>query len=181
MKNIFITTLLFLTVVFCSAQEKYVPSQENLTNREWIPGCQIRYVYPLGDIQYAGWRRMGADQQKPERGGVPKTGRRILSLQIQCGRVGTHRQGCRDEIHLFHLPPSRRFSMFDTETIGLQHCQSNSFQTRCHQELAEACQNTDLNYSSTIPISTGTDRIITRGGARDGTRDVLLPARGKII
>ena len=36
MKNIFITTLLFLTVVFCSAQEKYVPSQENLTNREWF-------------------------------------------------------------------------------------------------------------------------------------------------
>ena len=36
MKNTFITTLLLLTVVFCSAQKKYVPSQENLTNREWF-------------------------------------------------------------------------------------------------------------------------------------------------
>ena len=36
MKNTFITTLLLLTVVFCSAQEKYVPSQENLINREWF-------------------------------------------------------------------------------------------------------------------------------------------------
>ena len=119
---------------------------------------------------------MGADQQKPERGGVPKTGRRILSLQIQCGRVGTHRQGCRDEIHLFHLPPSRRVLDVRHETIGLQHCQSNSFQTRCHPGIGRS-----LPKTRTIPISTGTDRIITRGGARDGTRDVLLPARGKII
>ena len=85
---------------------------------------------------------MGADQQKPERGGVPKTGRRILSLQIQCGRVGTHRQGCRDEIHLFHLPPSRRVLDVRHETIGLQHCQSNSFQTRCHQGIGRSLPKT---------------------------------------
>ena len=41
-------------------------------------------------------------------------------------------------------------------------------------------ETTGLNYSSTIPISTGTVRIITRGDARDGTRVVPLPARGKI-
>ena len=51
--------LLFLLV--CSAQSQtYQPTEENLKSRQ-----EFRYLPALGDIQYAGYRRMDHDEQEP--------------------------------------------------------------------------------------------------------------------
>lgn len=72
------------------------------------------------------------------------------------------------------------FSMFDTKQSDYNIVKATPFKRDVIKELAEAARNTGLNYSSTIPILTGTVRIIIRGDARDGIRVVPLPARGKI-
>ena len=63
--------------------------------------------------------------------------------------MGSYRQKCRDEIHLFHLPPSRRLFNVRHETIGLQHCQSHSFQTGCDQR---TCRGLPKTRAQTIPL-----------------------------
>ena len=38
----------------------YTFNREEYNKRmEWVPGCEIRYVYPLGTLFYSGKRRMG--------------------------------------------------------------------------------------------------------------------------
>lgn len=61
MKNTFITTLLLLTVVFCSAQEKYVPSQENLINREWFRDAKFGMFIHWGIYSMLADGRMGVN------------------------------------------------------------------------------------------------------------------------
>ena len=179
MKNIFITTLLFLTVVFCSAQEKYVPSQENLTNREWFRdakfGMFIHWgIYSMladGEWVLTNKSLNEAEYQKLADGFYPSKFNADEWVRIA------------KDAGMKYIPPaittgSRCSTRNNRITTLSKQLLSNEMSSR---NWPKPAKNTDLNYSSTIPISTGTDRIITRGGARDGTRDVLLPARGKII
>ena len=144
MKNIFITTLLFLTVVFCSAQEKYVPSQENLTNREWFRdakfGMFIHWgIYSMladGEWVLTNKSLNEAEYQKLADGFYPS--KFNADEWVRIAKDAGMKYICFTSRH------HDGFSMFDTKQSDYNIVKATPFKRDVIKELAEACQKRGL-------------------------------------
>ena len=144
MKNIFITTLLFLTVVFCSAQEKYVPSQENLTNREWFRdakfGMFIHWgIYSMladGEWVLTNKSLNEAEYQKLADGFYPS--KFNADEWVRIAKDAGMKYICFTSRH------HDGFSMFDTKQSDYNIVKATPFKRDVIKELAEACQKHGL-------------------------------------
>ena len=144
MKNIFITTLLFLTVVFCSAQEKYVPSQENLTNREWFRdakfGMFIHWgIYSMladGEWVLTNKSLNEVEYQKLADGFYPS--KFNADEWVRIAKDAGMKYICFTSRH------HDGFSMFDTKQSDYNIVKATPFKRDVIKELAEACQKHGL-------------------------------------
>lgn len=144
MKNIFITTLLFLTVVFCSAQEKYVPSQENLINREWFRdakfGMFIHWgIYSMladGEWVLTNKSLNEVEYQKLADGFYPS--KFNADEWVRIAKDAGMKYICFTSRH------HDGFSMFDTKQSDYNIVKATPFKRDVIKELAEACQKHGL-------------------------------------
>ena len=144
MKNTFITTLLLLTVVFCSAQEKYVPSQENLTNREWFRdakfGMFIHWgIYSMladGEWVLTNKSLNEAEYQKLADGFYPS--KFNADEWVRIAKDAGMKYICFTSRH------HDGFSMFDTKQSDYNIVKATPFKRDVIKELAEACQKHGL-------------------------------------
>lgn len=144
MKNTFITTLLLLIVVFCSAQEKYVPSQENLTNREWFRdakfGMFIHWgIYSMladGEWVLTNKSLNEAEYQKLADGFYPS--KFNADEWVRIAKDAGMKYICFTSRH------HDGFSMFDTKQSDYNIVKATPFKRDVIKELAEACQKHGL-------------------------------------
>lgn len=144
MKNTFITTLLLLTVVFCSAQKKYVPSQENLTNREWFRdakfGMFIHWgIYSMladGEWVLTNKSLNEAEYQKLADGFYPS--KFNADEWVRIAKDAGMKYICFTSRH------HDGFSMFDTKQSDYNIVKATPFKRDVIKELAEACQKHGL-------------------------------------